>query len=161
MMTHKEISIAYEEYRNGEILGEREKELLDNAAKAASSAYAPYSKFNVGAAVRLSNGEIVSANNQENAAFPSGLCAERVAIFYAHAKYPDATIDSIAVTAMVNGKICKVPTYPCGACRQVMAESESRAGKPIKVIIGGEEIVQIMGGVSSLLPFIFDNLPER
>ncbi len=160
-MSQKKISISYNEFPNGAGLEERDRELLSKAAHAAGSAYAPYSNFNVGAAVRLSNGEIISANNQENAAYPSGLCAERVAIFYAHARYPDFPIESIAVTASVNGNICEDPTYPCGACRQVMAESENRFGKPIKIIIGGKRVTQVMDSVSSLLPFTFDNLPER
>ena len=142
-------------------LEQQDSELLKKAADAAKSAYAPYSNFNVGAAVRLSNGEVIAASNQENAAYPSGLCAERVAIFYAHARYPDSNIESIAVTASVDGHLCEDPTYPCGACRQVMAESENRSGKPIKIIIGGERITQVMDSVSSLLPFSFDNLPER
>ena len=160
-MNQKKISITYKEFPKGAGLAENERELLSKAAEAAGSAYAPYSNFNVGAAVRLSNGEIISASNQENAAYPSGLCAERVAIFYAHARYPDESIESIAVTASVNGNMCEDPTYPCGACRQVMAESETRFGKPIKIIIGGERVTQVMESVSSLLPFTFDNLPER
>ena len=160
-MRHKKIDITYEEYPNGEGLGQKERDLLSRAVEAAKSAYAPYSNFKVGAAVRLSNGEVIVASNQENAAFPSGLCAERVAIFYANAKYPDIAIESIAVTATVDGHICKDPTYPCGACRQVMAESENRSGKPIRIIIGGERVTQIMDSVSSFLPFSFDNLPER
>ena len=111
--------------------------------------------------MRLSNGEIIAASNQENAAYPSGLCAERVAIFYAHAKFPDASVESIAVTASVGGHICETPTYPCGACRQVLAESEMRSGSPIRVIVGGEKFTQVMDSISALLPFTFDNLPKR
>ncbi|MFA5850663.1 MAG: cytidine deaminase [Bacteroidales bacterium] len=159
-MHHKSINISYEEYYSNEGLDIRDKELLDKAIEATKSSYAPYSKFNVGAALRLDNGEIITGNNQENAAYPSGLCAERVAIFYAHAKYPEASIESLAVTASVNEKLCETPTYPCGACRQVMAESESRAGKPIRIIIGGEKVTQIVDNIGSLLPFVFDNLPK-
>ena len=160
-MCQKSISISYKEYFRNEGLELKDKELLDRAKIASEGAYAPYSNFNVGAAVRLSNGEIIAASNQENAAYPSGLCAERVAIFYAHAKFPDASVESIAVTASVGGHICETPTYPCGACRQVLAESEMRAGKPIKVIIGGEKFTQEMESIRSLLPFTFDNLPKR
>jgi len=160
-MSNKTISITYKEFLKGEGLDQMDRELLSKAVDAAGSSYAPYSNFNVGAAVRLANGEIISASNQENAAFPSGLCAERVAIFYAHARYPESPIESIAVTASVDGHICEDPTYPCGACRQVMAESEIRAGKPIKIIIGGEKVTQVMEGVSSFLPFTFNNLPKR
>jgi cytidine deaminase len=160
-MRKKSVNISYKEYYSGENLADEDAELLKRAAQAAKGAYAPYSGFNVGAAVRLNNGEIVSASNQENAAYPSGLCAERVAIFYAHAKYPDASVVALAVTASVDGAICETPTYPCGACRQVMAESESRAGKPIKVIMGGGKVTQVIEGVGELLPFAFNNLPSR
>lgn len=159
-MRQKSITISYEEYYSNEELNSSDKELLNNAVEATKRAYAPYSKFNVGAAVKLDNGEIISANNQENAAYPSGLCAERVAIFYAHAKFPNASIESLAVTAAVDGSICDTPTYPCGACRQVLAESESRAGKHIRIIIGGEKVIQVVNGVHSLLPFVFNNLPK-
>lgn len=160
-MNQKSISISYKEYTSNEGLDSRDMELLERAQHAAKGSYAPYSNFNVGAAVRLSNGEIVAASNQENAAYPSGLCAERVAIFYAHARFPEASVEAIAVTASVDGHICETPTYPCGACRQVLAESEMRASSPIKVIIGGEKFTQVMESVRSLLPFTFDNLPKR
>ncbi|NTU95122.1 MAG: cytidine deaminase [Bacteroidales bacterium] len=160
-MCQKSISISYKEYFRNEGLELKDKELLDRAKKASEGAYAPYSNFNVGAAVRLSNGEIIAASNQENAAYPSGLCAERVAIFYAHAKFPDASVESIAVTASVGGHVCETPTYPCGACRQVLAESEMRSGSPIRVIVGGEKFTQVMDSISALLPFTFDNLPKR
>lgn len=160
-MCQKSISISYKEYFRNEGLDLKDKELLDRAKIASEGAYAPYSNFNVGAAVRLSNGEIIAASNQENAAYPSGLCAERVAIFYAHAKFPDASVESIAVTASVGGHICETPTYPCGACRQVLAESEMRSGSPIRVIVGGEKFTQVMESISALLPFTFDNLPKR
>jgi cytidine deaminase len=160
-MCQKSISISYNEYFRNEGLDLKDKELLDRAKMASEGAYAPYSNFNVGAAVRLSNGEIIAASNQENAAYPSGLCAERVAIFYAHAKFPDASVESIAVTASVGGHICETPTYPCGACRQVLAESEMRSGSPIRVIVGGEKFTQVMESISALLPFTFDNLPKR
>ncbi len=159
-MHQKSITISYEEYYSNEGLNSEDKKLLDIALDATKRSYAPYSKFNVGAAVRLDNGEIISANNQENAAYPSGLCAERVAVFYANSKFPDAAIESLAVTAAVDGNICDSPTYPCGACRQVLAESESRGGKPIRIIIGGEKVTQVVDDVKSLLPFVFDNLPK-
>jgi cytidine deaminase len=159
-MHQKSITISYEEYYSNEGLSISDKELLDRAIEATRCSYAPYSKFNVGAAVRLDNGEIIAAGNQENAAYPSGLCAERVAIFYAHSKFPGASIESLAVTASVNGNLCESPTYPCGACRQVLAESELRAGKPIRVIIGSEKVTQVVKEIGSLLPFVFDNLPR-
>ena len=157
-MKCKNLVIEYKEYLDKEELSKEDSLLLERAAIAAKEAYAPYSNFNVGAALLLSNGEIIAANNQENAAYPSGLCAERVAIFYANAKYPNASIVSLAVTASVNGKPRETPTYPCGACRQVMAESEKRAGAPIRIVVGGEKVIQVIESTGSLLPFVFDNL---
>ncbi len=159
-MKRKNINIEYEEYLDKDELSKEDTTLLEKAAQATQGSYAPYSNFNVGAALLLSNGEIITASNQENAAYPSGLCAERVAIFYANAKYPNESIVSLAITASVNGKPCESPTYPCGACRQVMAESELRAGAPIKIIIGSEKVTQIVESTQSLLPFVFDNLPK-
>ena len=159
-MKRKNLVIEYDEYLDKEELSKEDVLLLDRAALAAKGAYAPYSNFNVGAALLLSNGEIIAANNQENAAYPSGLCAERVAIFYANAKYPNASIVSLAVTALVQGKLSEVPTYPCGACRQVMAESEQRSGVPIRIVVGGEKVIQVLESTRSLLPFVFDNLPK-
>ncbi len=159
-MEQKSIVIHYDEYQKNEGLDLSDIQLLESAKRAANGAYAPYSRFNVGASVRLSNGEIISASNQENAAYPSGLCAERVAIFYAHARYPEAYIESLAVTAIVGGEQCDTPTYPCGACRQVMAESEQRGGHPIRIIIGGSELTQVVMSTESLIPFVFDNLPK-
>ncbi len=159
-MKKKKLNIEYTEYYSDEALPEDDALLLKMASEASKSAYSPYSGFNVGAAVRLDNGEVISASNQENAAYPSGLCAERVAIFYAHARYPESAINSLAVTASVNGLPCEVPTMPCGACRQVMAESEARASKPIKIIMGGARVTRVMEGVEHILPFPFNNLPE-
>ena len=159
-MNKKSITIPYIEYDSDEELDEKDRELLNAAKEATKRSYAPYSGFCVGAALRLSNGEIISASNQENAAYPSGLCAERVAIFFANSKYPDVAVESLAVTAAVDANICEEPTYPCGACRQVLAESEKRFGKRIRIITGGEKVIQIIDGISGLLPFAFDNLPR-
>ena len=160
-MQEKNLSIKYIDYSSKEELDTKDQELLDAAVKAISGSYAPYSKFNVGAALRLSNGEIVSAANQENAAYPSGLCAERSAIFYAHSKFPNDRIEAIAVAAMVNGKLTKDLTYPCGACRQVLYESQNRAMKPIKAIIASKDKVRVLNSISDLLPFAFYNLPDN
>jgi len=159
-MNRKSITISYSEYNSNNELPTKDKELLDVAIEATKNSYAPYSRFNVGAAVRLANGEIISASNQENAAYPSGLCAERVAIFYANSRFPDVKVEALAVTAAVNGNICENPTYPCGACRQVLAETELRSGNKIRIIIGGEKITQVIDSVDGLLPFVFDNLPK-
>lgn len=154
------INIKYEEYDSPQKLTLSERRLLERAVEAVAGSYAPYSRFNVGAAVEMENGEIISSANQENAAYPSGICAERSALFYAHSKFPDSAIVAIAVVAAVDGKLTETPTYPCGACRQVMYESQQRGGKKIKVIIGSATRIQVIDSVNGLLPFAFDNLPQ-
>ncbi|MDP3435973.1 MAG: cytidine deaminase [Bacteroidales bacterium] len=159
-MEQKNLIIQYDEYNGNKELSKEDALLLERAVEVTKSAYAPYSNFKVGAALLLSNGEVIAASNQENAAYPSGMCAERVAIFYAHTKYPGESIVSLAVTAVVNQEQCETPTYPCGACRQVMAESQQRGGQPIRIIIGGSKIIQVVNSVDSLLPLAFNNLPK-
>ena len=149
------MKIEYREYSSWKELEDADRALLNSAYEAAKSSYAPYSGFNVGAAVLLDNGEIVCGTNQENSAFPSGLCAERKALFYAGAKYPNARILALAVTAIQ----AEEPTYPCGACRQVMIESEKRSGGAIKLIIGGKESVLVMNSCADMLPFAFNDIP--
>ena len=114
---------------------EVEKNLIDAAKEATSNAYAPYSNFHVGAALLLENGKIVTGNNQENAAYPSGLCAERTAVFYANAQYPDQKIEAIAVAAYYNGQFTDDLISPCGSCRQVLLEVESRYNSPVKILL--------------------------
>jgi cytidine deaminase len=148
----------YELYNSIEELKSEDKNLLKEAMNAAGSAYAPYSHFNVGAAVLLENGVIVKGSNQENAAYPSGLCAERVALFSSGAQYPDITIKSIAVTAFIESSKNAHPVSPCGDCRQVMAEYEHRYHKNIRLIMvtdGGKIIV--LDSVKLLLPFMFNS----
>ncbi|MFA7033742.1 MAG: cytidine deaminase [Bacteroidales bacterium] len=157
-MVQKQITIDYLEYDSITELEEADADLLNRAIEATNSSYAPYSKFNVGAAVRLSNGEIISGSNQENAAYPSGLCAERVTLFYASAKYPDAKLMSIAVVAAKDGKVLPTSTYMCGACRQVLAEYEAKSGSKVRIIIGSATKIQLFNGIESIMPFIFDNL---
>jgi cytidine deaminase len=132
-----------------------DKQLVDLALRAADRAYAPYSTFKVGAAVLLEGGIIVSGSNQENAAYPSGLCAERVAIFTASSDYPDRVIEKIAVVSKdKNGEIRAVT--PCGGCRQVLYEFEIKQGLPIRVLIFGEDEDLIeFNDIHSLLPFGF------
>ena len=137
-------------------LSDSDRIMVEKAREAALRAYAPYSKFNVGAAVKLSNGEIVTGANQENAAFPSGTCAERSAIFYAHSQYPEAKVDAIAITAWQNGEYVENPCAPCGACRQAILEYETLAGKPIRVLLAGRDEVYIINGIAALLPLCFD-----
>ncbi len=157
-MEKKCININYTEYSSKEELPAQERELLEKAIEATDGSYAPYSEFNVGAAVKMTNGEIISAANQENAAYPSGLCAERTAIFYAHAKYPQENITAIAVVAKHKGEITPGLTYPCGACRQVLSESQTRSAAPIKIIVGSATTVLVLDSVDCILPFAFDNL---
>ena len=157
-MTSKEIKIAYREYGSIDQLEPQDKELAQAAIEALSGSYAPYSKFNVGAAVRMEDGEIVKGANQENAAYPSGICAERTALFYAGASRPDKAIISIAIVAGQNGNLCTTPVTPCGACRQVMAQYQLKGGKPMSVILIGAEKVWVFDKVDDLLPLIFDSI---
>lgn len=141
----------------GEELSSAERRLLDAAKEACSKAYAPYSKFRVGAAVMLDNGLIVAGNNQENAAYPSGTCAERCAIFYANANYPDNAVSAIAIVAMDSGgSVTHSPVTPCGACRQVLLETENRYATPIRILLCGAKDVYVMESARSLLPLQFD-----
>lgn len=137
-------------------LGESYRRLYELAYGAAREAYAPYSRFCVGAALLLENGEIVCGNNQENAAYPSGLCAERTALFYAGARFPDVPVAVLAIAALKAGKRTDSVT-PCGACRQVMLEMERRHGRPIRVMLCGEKEVYEFARVADLLPFSFSD----
>ncbi|MBE6242866.1 MAG: cytidine deaminase [Bacteroidales bacterium] len=157
-MTSKEIKIAYIEYESLDQLDPQDRELAEAAIEATKGSYAPYSGFNVGAAVRLDTGEIVKGANQENAAYPSGLCAERTAMFYASATYPDSIIESIAVTASQNGILCDSPASPCGACRQVMAQYQTKGGRPMSIILVGGKKIWKFDKVDDLLPLIFDSI---
>ena len=134
------------------------QEVMNKAHEAREKAYAPYSLFKVGAALQLASGEIISGNNQENAAFPSGLCAERVAVFHAGAMYPDITIDCIAITARSLKHEVSTPIPPCGACRQALAEYEVKQKVPMAIYFMGEtgKVVKAKS-VKELLPLIFDN----
>ena len=146
----------YTVYDNLDELDPQDAELMRRAHEATRSAYAPYSKFNVGAAVRLANGEIVTGNNIENAAYPSGLCAERVAMFSAMAKFPGVAFEALAVTAHSQTKVIAEPVAPCGACRQVMVEVEQLSKRPLRVMCQGQEgPIMVFEGIESLMPFIF------
>jgi len=130
---------------------------MNKAQQAREKAYAPYSRFKVGAALQLSTGKIVTGSNQENAAFPSGLCAERVAVFHAGSEYPDVPIVAMALTVKSFHKEITSPTPPCGACRQSLAEYETRQESPIALYFMGEtgKVVKA-ASVNDLLPLIFD-----
>ena len=131
-------------------LSHDDQELISAAREATKRSYAPYSKFYVGAALRLANQQIVCGSNQENAAYPSGTCAERTAIFYANAQYPEQPVEALAIAAQTNGKFLAQPISPCGSCRQVILETEHRFKKPIRILLYGTE------GVQSILPLQFD-----
>jgi cytidine deaminase len=155
-MNKLELKISYTELESENELNEEEKQLLQKARKSSNMAYAPYSNFLVGAALLLENGTIVCGNNQENAAFPSGLCAERVAIFSAGANYPDVKIKTIAITCKSKSFLVNEPLSPCGACRQAMSEYEIRYKSNIRIILQGEKgKIRIINSVADLLPFMF------
>lgn len=155
-MQKLELKIAFTEFADASELNSQEQELLKRAQLACDSAYAPYSDFHVGAALLLENGEIVTGNNQENVAYPSALCAERVAIYYAGAQYPNVAIKTIAITCKTKLFLMSEPLSPCGACRQAMSEYETRYGKKIRVILMGETgKVRVLDSVADLLPFMF------
>ncbi len=154
-MEQKKVTLYIKEYLLEE-LNNTDLMLVEAARDTAADAWAPYSSFRVGAALLLDNGEIIRANNQENAAYPSGLCAERVAVFYANANYPDIAIRALAITAIKKGDFMEEPVYPCGACRQVLIESENRHGKPMRILMAGKNRVDIVDSASALLPRNFN-----
>ncbi len=157
-MTNKEIKIAYREYESLEQLEAEDRKLADAAIDAMKNAYAPYSGFSVGAAVMFEDEEIVKGSNQENAAYPSGLCAERTALFYASASRPDKAMAALAIAAGQNGEICGTPATPCGACRQVMAQYQVKSGRPMKILLVGADRIWEFDKVDDLLPLIFDSI---
>lgn len=137
-------------------LSERERLLVDTARAAVEGSYAPYSNFHVGAAVLLDNGEIVKGANQENAATPSSLCAERTAAYWAHANFPAARFEAIAIAARdASGREVETPISPCGACRQALLQYETLAAHDVKVILVGSREIYIAPSVKSLLPLAF------
>ena len=157
-MIQKHIDITYSEFRSVDEMIPEDRELVGAAIEAMSGAYAPYSHFHVGAAVRLSNGQIVKGSNQENAAFPSGLCAERTAMFAASSRYPDKDMLSIAIAGGVLCKLCTCPATPCGACRQVMAQYQAKSGKPMSVIMVADGLIWKFDRVDDILPLIFNSI---
>ena len=156
-MTNETKNIAYTALAEQDLTS-AQAQLLNAAKEATTHAYAPYSNFQVGAAVLLDNGEVVTGSNQENAAFPSGLCAERVALFSAHHLYPEAKVKAIAVAATDHKKALKNPIMPCGACVQVMSESITRGGEPFEVLLQGEKNILHIPSALDLIPFRFTEL---
>ena len=141
---------AYEE------LSEANRQLIDKAKEMTYHSYAPYSRFCVGAAVRLANGVEVIGCNQENAAYPSGLCAERTALFSAGAQYPDTPVEMLAIAAKgTDGALQYEPIAPCGSCRQVIIEAETRAKHPIRILLYGRKCIYVVDGIEKLMPLTF------
>ncbi len=135
-------------------LDEQDKSLVKAALDSAARAYAPYSHFNVGAAVASSNGEIITGNNQENAAYPSGLCAERIALFSAFSNRPDIQVTAIAIVANRNGKAKSA--FPCGSCRQTILEYEIKQNHPIRIVMAyNKGAFRVANSIKDLLPLGF------
>lgn len=155
MKKHK-LTLSFLEFNSIDELNDDDRTLLLKAKDAAKNAYAPYSKFKVGAAACLANGMIIIGSNQENAVFPVGLCAERVALFSAQANYPDQPVVALAVTAIGSDSKISQPVPPCGSCRQAMIEAESRHNQPLRVIMQGEEgPIIISERMENLMPLTF------
>ena len=135
-----------------------DKAVVDAARAATANSYAVYSNFSVGAAVRMANGAVVSGSNQENAAYPSGLCAERTTLFWANSQYPKEPVEVLAIAARSAQGELEFPITPCGACRQVMLETEKRFGNKMKIILyGTRQCYVIDEGVRALMPLSFDS----
>ena len=153
-MKRKKIEIDIQSFTYEE-LNTSDRQLIDKARKTNEHSYAPYSHFYVGAAVLLDNGEIICGSNQENAASPSGTCAERTALFYAGAKYPDQAVKAIAIAARNDTEETEMPVPPCGACRQVLLETEQRFHTPIRILLYGKKEILLLKSVNDLLPLSF------
>ncbi len=137
-------------------LSNEDKRLIDESIEATRRSYAPYSKFSVGAAALLDNGVTVTGTNQENAAYPSGLCAERTTLFYANSQYPHSAVKTLAIAARTERDFINTPIPPCGACRQVILETEKRFGNSIRILLYGKSCIYLVEGISDLLPLSFD-----
>ena len=136
-------------------LTDEQREVLEMAKEQTKHSYCPYSGFHVGAAVKLANGTLIPGCNQENAAYPSGLCAERTALFAAGAQFPDQPVERLGIACFTDGHFTKEPGSPCGACRQVMIETEHRYGGKMEVLLYGEDATWVFESAADLLPLIF------
>lgn len=156
-MSRKKHHISYQQVASSE-LSPADRTLIEAAQAATYRSYAPYSNFRVGAAAKLSNGEVLTGSNQENASFTTGTCAERCLVFHANAEYPEAAVEVIAIAARNSeGQFTLSPISPCGACRQVLSEVELRYEKPIRVLLYGTDFCYIFDSIKDLLPFGFDS----
>ncbi len=152
----QKITVNYQRFEHWNELEVKEKDLIAKAYEICDTAYAPYSKFHVGAAVLLSNGEIITGSNQENIAYPSGLCAERVALFYVGSNYPNETVKTICIVAKGDLLPLDKILSPCGGCRQVMLETEMRQKTPYKVILVSQNgVTLVFNSAEDLLPLAF------
>ena len=150
-------TVSYQSWAESE-LSEADARLVQAARESCASSYSPYSHFQVGAAVLLQNGVMVCGSNQENAAFPATICAERCAMFYANARYPQVAPTTIAIAARTPaGDFTEHPVSPCGVCRQVLVESQQRYGLPLRVLLCGRSEIYAFDSCSDLLPFQFDS----
>ena len=154
-MKKRETIISYMEYQGIGELPVTERKLVEEAVSAASGAYAPYSDFMVGAAILLADGTVVRGANVENAAFPSGSCAEKTALSFTVANYRNNSSVAIAIAALTGGKLTPEPVPPCGNCRQMLIEEEQRLGTPIKVILAGQSGIIVLDNCQSLMPLSF------
>ena len=157
-MASKELKILYEEFASPSEMTERDQMLVAAALDAQKGSYSPYSQFQVGAALLLADGTVVKGANQENAAYPSGLCAERTAMFAASANYPDVPMVALAIAGSDHGVLCNSPATPCGACRQVMAQYQRKYQHKIEVILVGKKKIMKFEKVEDILPFVFSSL---
>lgn len=154
-MIEKTIETKISVYKFEELSAEFQM-LIEKAKEQVINAYAPYSEFHVGAAVQLENDEIFTGSNQENSAYPSGLCAERVAMFYANSQYPQTPVKTLAIAAFTKGSFLADPVTPCGSCRQVLLETETRFEKDITILLYGTEYIYKIDNVKQLLPLCFE-----
>lgn len=158
MKIKRDSTFQFTEYSGINELPDNLKLLAHSAKQALATSYSPYSHFAVGAAVKLQNGEVVLGSNQENGAYPSGICAERVALFYAGTAHPKVPVEAIAIAASYKGKPVSEPISPCGSCRQVMMETQNIGKKPFTILMVGEKKVVVVDDVRILLPFSFSDI---
>lgn len=156
-MSHQQICISYE-VLTVEELSPSDRKLVEKARRATETSYSPYSHFHVGAAVEMEDGTIFCGSNQENAAFSVTTCAERTALSYAHAEKPETAVAAIAIAARnTDGAFTQSPISPCGVCRQALMEAQTRAKKPVRVLLCGRDEIIICRSVNDLLPFAFED----
>jgi cytidine deaminase len=163
-MKLKEIIVRVEEYDDVSQCLAEDRELIDSARSVLQNSYSPYSLYRVGAAARLENGLLITGTNQENVAYPSGICAERVALFYAQSNHPGIAVTSLAISACSDQFPVSDPVTPCGACRQVIAEYETLQDRNIRIIMTGETgKVYVSQGIGNLMPLMFraDKLKKK